>query len=187
LLAGIQIAPTSFETVVDFGQISVQGQNEHVQKILLFIERAVPMSHQGPKRAAGGLAIQVTAVARDNGFIREDENGNVRHRATELYAYSFDGLILVVDTERVEPFERADLVVVAAQDSESIHHGGTTAISDAGNGYKIQLPGAVPAGFAHTDGRADVHIAGEDGLLFVYHPDQRLLVDDLLVIRREQQ
>jgi len=144
------------------------------------------MSHQGPKRAAGGLAIQVTVLARDNGFIREDEEGNVRHRATEIYSYSFDGLILLVDTERVESPDRAELVAAAARDSGSIHYGGMTAISDAGNGYKVQLPGAVPAGFAHTDGGADVHTAGGDGLLFVYRQDQRRLVDDLMVVRREQ-
>ena len=64
------------------------------------------MTHKGPKRDKGGLAMQVTRVARDNEFIRENDDGQVIHRADDLYIYTFDDLCMIIDTERIDAPER---------------------------------------------------------------------------------
>jgi hypothetical protein len=125
------------------------------------------MRHQGPKRDRGGIAMQVTETARAAGMVREDDNGNVQHRADSLYVYAFDDLCLVVDPGQVDSPERAELVVTAAGDTDSIHHGGTTAIADAGHGYKLYLPGADAAGFSVEDGYTDVDLRSAPGVLFI--------------------
>ena len=96
--------------------------------------------------------MQVTRVARDNGFIRENDDGRVTHRAEDLYVYTFDDLCMIIDTERIDASERAELVTAAADDSSSIYGGVPAAISDAGNGYKVALPKAKAAGFSSDDG-----------------------------------
>ena len=144
------------------------------------------MPHQGPKRDRGGLAMQVTEAARAAGMVREDDDGNVQHRADRLYVYAFDDLCLVADATQVDSRERAELVTAAAGDTDSIHHGGTTTIADAGHGYKIYLPGADAAGFSVEDGYTDVDVRSAPGVLFVSKRTQARLVDDLATIRRNQ-
>jgi hypothetical protein len=73
----------------------------------------------------------------------------------------------VVDPGQVDSPERAELVVTAADDTDSIHHGGTTAIADAGHGYKLYLPGADAAGFSVEDGYTDVDLRSAPGVLFI--------------------
>jgi hypothetical protein len=159
------------------------GEGEHPNSRSTY--RAV-MRHQGPKRDRGGIAMQVTETARAAGMVREDDNGNVQHRADSLYVYAFDDLCLVVDPGQVDSPERAELVVTAADDTDSIHHGGTTAIADAGHGYKLYLPGADAAGFSVEDGYTDVDLRSAPGVLFISKSLQARLVDDLATIRRNQ-
>ena len=144
------------------------------------------MTHRGPKRDGGGLAMQVTRVARDNGFIRENDDGRVTHRAEDLYVYTFDELCVIIDTERIDAPERAELVTAAADDSSSIYGGVPAAISDAGNGYKVALPEGKAAGFSSDDGYKQVSLRGFSGVICVYKGSQSRLVDDLEIIRSEQ-
>jgi len=55
---------------------------------------------------------------------------------------AFDDAILVIDrdTDRVPMADRADLVALAATETESIHRGIDTRIQHSGNGYRVQVP-----------------------------------------------
>jgi hypothetical protein len=145
------------------------------------------MPHQGPKRDGnGGLAIQVTEVARDNGFIWENDEGRVTKRAEDLYVYTFDALCLIINTDLVDGPDRAELVAMAARETESIYSGVAATVADAGNGYKVALPDATRAGFSLEDGYTEVNLRGFPGVICVYKAPTMHLVDDLKVVRTEQ-
>jgi len=104
--------------------------------------------------------MQVMRVARDNGFIRENDDEQVIHRVEDLYVYTFDDLCMIIDTERIDVPERAELITAAADDSSSIYRGVPAAISDAGNGYKVALLEAKATGFSSDDGYRQVSLRG---------------------------
>jgi len=83
----------------------------------------------------------VTKPARSAGLVEEDADGDTSHRAS-VVAYGFDDAILVIDrdTDRVPMADRADLVALAATETESIHRGIDTRIQHSGNGYRVQVP-----------------------------------------------
>jgi hypothetical protein len=133
------------------------------------------------KTSADGLALQVTKPARQAGLVVEDADGNWTQLA-DVYAYGFDDLLLVID-QSVSMRHRAELVSSAAGDTGSIHVGYPASVTEAGNGYQVQLPGCKAAGFTKGD-RAPVHTA--PGLLVIHDGTQRRLANDLTTQRHAQ-
>jgi len=88
-----------------------------------------------------GLALQVTTPVRSAGLVEEDADGETTSRS-DVVAYGFDDLIIVLDrdTERVPMGDRAELVALAASETESIHCGIDTRIRHSGNVSRVQLP-----------------------------------------------
>jgi len=131
------------------------------------------------KRSAGGFALQVTREARKAGLVEEDSDGNATS-LFDVYVYGFDGLLVVVGSE-VGAGDRAELVATAARDTNSVHHGSTSTLAIAGNGYQVQLPGCKPAGFREGDSG---HVRATDDVLFIHDGSNGRLVDDMMTIRR---
>jgi len=136
------------------------------------------------KESGEGYALQVTQPARDGGLVEEDSEGNTLRRA-DVRVHGFDGLLLVVDVDRVDDADEAELVAAAARDTGSVYRALEAAIQPAGNGYQVQLPAAREAGFAVGDSAL---ARPAEGVLFV-HPntaDGDRLAADLQSIREEQ-
>ena len=130
-----------------------------------------------------GLALQVTKPARSAGLVEEDAEGDTTHRSA-VVAYGFDDLILVIDrdTDRVPMADRAELVALAARETESIHRGIDTRIQHSGHGYRVQVP-ATGTGFHVGDG-LPCHAA--PGLLVMAPLDASVGKRHLLETRRTQ-
>jgi len=130
-----------------------------------------------------GLALQVTKPARSAGLVEEDADGDTISRST-VVAYGFDDLILVIDrdTGRVPMADRAEMVALAAQETDSIHRGIDTRIQHSGNGYRVQVPTAG-TGFHAGDG-LPCHAA--PGLLVMAPLDASVGKRHLLETRRTQ-
>jgi len=135
------------------------------------------------KQSGVGLALQVTREARDGAeMVTEDGDGNATRLPT-VYVYGFDGLLVVLDAERVSAADRAALVASAADDTNSIHRGDTAEVSVRGNGYQVQLPGCRTAGFREGD---DAAVATAPGLLVIHDGTNGRLANDLTTSRVEQ-
>ena len=134
------------------------------------------------KESGGGLALQVTGPARDAGLVRENADGEAT-RLSGVYVYGFDGLLVVLDAERVSTAERAEIVSTATEATESIHRGEAATVEIAGNGYQVQLPGAESAGFDVGD-TAPVILS--DGLLVIHGDADREVVDLVSTVRDDQ-
>jgi len=106
---------------------------------------------------ADGLALQVTKPARAAGLVEETSDGDATYLA-DVPVYAFNHLLLVVDRDAVQTPAVTDLVVTAAQDTDSIYRAMDASIQIAGNGYQVQLPPATDAGFTQGD-RAPCHPA----------------------------
>ncbi|VTT86239.1 hypothetical protein DM2_2277 [Halorubrum sp. DM2] len=130
-----------------------------------------------------GLALQVTKPVRSAGLIEEDADGETTSRS-DVVAYGFADLILVIgrDTECVPIADRAELVALAAQETESIHRGIDTRIQHSGNGYRVQVPAT---GTAFNAGDAlPCHAA--PGFLVMAPADASVGKHELLETRRTQ-
>ena len=134
------------------------------------------------KQSGGGLALQVTKPARDAGLVEEGTDGDATYLA-DVLVYGFDDLVLIVDANRVDVGERAELVALAARDTDSIHQGVPASLEIAGNGYQVQLPGCRSAGFYEGD-RAPM--VSRHGMLLIHDGTQIRLVKDLATIREEK-
>ena len=134
------------------------------------------------KSSAGGTALQVTKSAREAGLVQEDAEGDAIHLAG-VYVYGFDGLLLVVDAQRVSSVHRSHMVTIAASRSESIYRGEAASVEIAGNGYQVQLPGCKAAGFEVGD---DGHVVSADGVIVIHDGGQFDIADELVGIRRDQ-
>jgi len=79
-----------------------------------------------------GLALR-DQTRPERRLVEEDADGDTSHRAS-VVAYGFDDAILVIDrdTDRVPMADRADLVALAATETESIHRGSTPGFSTPG-------------------------------------------------------
>ncbi len=131
------------------------------------------------KRSGGGLALQVTQAARDAGLVEEDHEGEPTRRAA-VYVYGVDGLLLVVDAERVPLGDRAQLVATAARDTGTIFQGGRATVEVAGNGYQVQLPGCADAGF---EAGTTAPTVTASGLVVIHDGTRARLADDLVSMR----
>jgi len=134
------------------------------------------------KESGGGLALQVTGPARDAGLVRENADGEAT-RLSGVYVYGFDGLLVVVDAERVSTAERAEIVSTATEATDSIHRGEAATVEVAGNGYQVQLPGAESAGFDVGD---TAPVVLSDGLLVIHGDADTEVVDLVSTVRDDQ-
>ena len=147
------------------------------------------MANRIKASGADGIALQVTTPARAAGLVEEDNDGEATYLA-DVRVYGFDDLLLVVDLEAVTTAHTTELVVAAAQDTNSIHRAMDASVQIAGNGYQLQLPPAADAGF-HEGDKAPCHLAQailvisrDDGT--VKGVDAARLAADLITIRNEQ-
>jgi hypothetical protein len=147
------------------------------------------MANQIKASGAAGAALQVTKPARAAGLVEENEEGEATYLA-EIRVFAFDHLLLVVDLEAVATAHTTELVVAAAQDTDSIYRGLDASVQIAGNGYQLQLPPAADAGFREGDNapcqsaRGILVIAKDDGTAKAAAAAR--LPADLITIRNEQ-
>jgi hypothetical protein len=135
------------------------------------------------KGGSDDLRLQVTRPARSARLVDESSIDGKLGRGHDVYVYGFDGLLVVVDVERVSMSDRAELVATATADTNSIHRGATTTVAQAGHGYQVQLPGGRAAGFDVDD---TAHMVAAEGVLFIHTGDEARLASDLQTIRNEQ-
>jgi hypothetical protein len=132
----------------------------------------------------GGAALQVTEAARNAGLVEENSEGDAT-RLADVRVHAFRDLLLVVDVDEVDEDHAAELVAVAARDTGTAYRAGQSSVQPAGNGYQVQLPFYVDAGFHVGDsapcesGRGVLVITDGSG-------SSGRLASDLLSIRREQ-
>ena len=133
------------------------------------------------KRSGDGLALQVTKPARAAGLVGEaDDNPS---RFANIRVFAFDGLLLVVDIDRITDENIVELATSAALDTVSIHRVANASLQIAGNGYQVQLPGAADAGF-HVGDQAPCTPA--PNLLVIAVEGSERVAADIVTIRREQ-
>jgi hypothetical protein len=133
------------------------------------------------KRSGDGLALQVTKPARTAGLVEETDNELTR--LANIRVFAFDGLLLVVDLDRITDEKIVELATSAALDTVSIHRVTNASFQIAGNGYQVQLPGAADAGF-HVGDRAPCTPAPK--LLVIAAKGSERVAADIVTIRREQ-
>ena len=147
------------------------------------------MPNQIKFSGAAGAALQVTKPARAAGLVEEDEERGATYLA-EVRVFAFDQLLLVVDLEAVSTAHTTELVVAAAQDTDSIYRAIDASVQVAGNGYQIQLPPAEDASFREGD---NAPCQSARGILIISRDDGTAagaaaarLAGDLITIRHEQ-
>lgn len=129
-----------------------------------------------------GLALEVTAPARAAQLVEEDSDGTPT-RLADVYVYSFDDLILIIEGTRISTSDRAELVETAARDTDSIYRGSLTTLEVVENGYQVPLPGSLDAGFS-VDDRAPV--IAREGFLVIHDGSKSRLASELAAIRDQQ-
>lgn len=135
-------------------------------------------------------ALQVTREARSADLAEEstddDAEGSERWaRLSDVRVYGFDGAVIVVDRERVDVDDVAELVATAARDTNSIYQGRDGSVRVAGNGCLVSLPGLEDTGIAVGD-TAPAHPAPNMLVITEDTRDGSRLAEDLKTIRREQ-
>ncbi len=139
------------------------------------------MANSIKQTSVDGVALQITREARDAGLVEEADDE--ASRLAPVFVYGFDGLLLVVDRERVDQRDVAELVTAAARDTESVYPGGSVQVAIRGEGYQVPLPGAVDAGF-HVGDSAPCVTA--PGVLLIHREGDGRLARDIRTIRQEQ-
>jgi hypothetical protein len=102
------------------------------------------------KSSGEGVALQITKPARSAGFVDENSDGEAT-RLAAVRVYAFQDFLLAIDREQVNESDIADLVVAAAEDTDSIYRAQDASVQIAGDGYQLQLPVATDAGFSVDD------------------------------------
>ncbi|GAA5049394.1 hypothetical protein ACFFQF_21125 [Haladaptatus pallidirubidus] len=133
------------------------------------------------KRLGDGLALQVTKPARAAGLVEETDDEPTR--LANIRVFVFDGLLLVVDIDRITDENIVGLATSAALDTVSTHRVTNASLQTAGNGYQVQLPGAADAGF-HVGDQAPCTPA--PNLLVIAAEGSERVAADIVTIRREQ-
>lgn len=134
------------------------------------------------KESAEGVALQVTQPARDARLVLEDSDGDATYRAA-VRVYGFDGLLLVLDRDKVSDRHAAELAASTARDTDSMYRVADTRIQHAGKGYQVQLLPAADAGFDLGD-RAPVVTAPH--ALVIHDGFNARLAEDVADQRRWQ-
>jgi hypothetical protein len=147
------------------------------------------MANQIKSSGADGLALQVTKSARTAELVKENEEGEATYLA-DVRVFAFDQLLLVVDCETVPTEHTTELVVTAAQDTDSVYRAMDASVQIAGNGYQVQLPPAADAGFREGD---TAPCQSARGVLVISRKGKTAegaagarLASDLVTIRTEQ-
>jgi hypothetical protein len=133
------------------------------------------------KRSGDGLALQVTKPARAAGLVEETDDQPTR--LADIRVFAFDGLLLVMDIDRITDENIVELATSAALDTVSIHRVANASLQIAGNGYQVQLPGAADAGF-HVGDRAPCTPA--PNILVISAEGAERVAADIATIRKEQ-
>ncbi|WP_266080802.1 hypothetical protein [Haladaptatus caseinilyticus] len=133
------------------------------------------------KRSGDGLALQVTKPARAAGLVEQTDDEPTR--LADIRVFAFDGLLLVIDLNRITDENIVELATSAALDTVSIHRVANASLQIAGNGYQVQLPGATDAGF-HVGDRAPCTPA--PNLLVIAAEGSKRVAADIVTIRKEQ-
>ncbi|MCO8256762.1 hypothetical protein NKF26_23350 [Haladaptatus sp. AB618] len=133
------------------------------------------------KRSGDGFALQVTKPARAAGLVEEVDD-EPAHLAN-IRVFAFDGLLLVVDLDRITDENIVELATSAALDTVSIHRVANASLQIAGNGYQVQLPGAADARF-HVGDRAPCTPA--PNMLVIAAEGSKRVAADIVTIRKEQ-
>ncbi|GKZ16049.1 hypothetical protein [Haladaptatus sp. T7] len=133
------------------------------------------------KRSGDGFALQVTKPARAAGLVEETDDEPTR--LANIRVFAFDGLLLVVDLDRITDENIVELATSAALDTVSIHRVANASLQIAGNGYQVQLPGAADAGFYIGD---QAPCTPAPNLLVVAAEGSERVAADIVTIRREQ-
>ncbi|KZN22616.1 hypothetical protein A4G99_19345 [Haladaptatus sp. R4] len=133
------------------------------------------------KRSGDGFALQVTKPARAAGLVEETDDEPTR--LVDIRVFAFDGLLLVVDLDRITDENIVELATSAALDTVSIHRVANASLQIAGNGYQVQLPGAEDAGF-HVGDQAPCTPA--PNLLVIAAEESGRVAADIVTIRKEQ-
>ncbi|WP_435158990.1 hypothetical protein [Haladaptatus sp. DFWS20] len=133
------------------------------------------------KRSGDGLALQVTKPARSAELVEETDDELAR--LADIRVFAFDGLLLVVDIDRITDENIVELATSAALDTVSIHRVANASLQIAGNGYQVQLPGAADAGF-HVGDRAPCTPA--PNMLVIAAEGSGRVAADIVTIRKEQ-
>lgn len=142
------------------------------------------------KRSGEGLALQITRDARAADLAAtvadEEATGADRWaRLADVRVYGFDGLLLVVDRERVATEHVAELVTSAASDTASIHLGANASVRPAGNGCMVSLPGVEDTGLEVGE-RAPARPAPNVLVIHARRSQPARIAEDLTAIRRGQ-
>lgn len=131
-------------------------------------------------------ALQITKPARSAGLVEEDDEGETRYRAHVLL-HAVDDIVLVIDRDRVDVEDRAELVRAAIEYQESSYRCSYTRIQHKGNGYMVRLgPIAEDAGFEIGD---TAPTSTAPGLLIINRQQVAGLTDPIEVLvglRRDQ-
>lgn len=131
--------------------------------------------------SADAVALQITREARDAGLVDEQDDDVTRLAPVNVYA--FDGLLLVVDRDRVDDRDVVELVTAAAQDTDTIYPGGSVKVTTRGEGYQTPLPGAADAGFNVGDAAPT---STAPGVLVIHREGDGRLARDIRTIREGQ-
>ncbi|GAA0250977.1 hypothetical protein [Haladaptatus pallidirubidus] len=118
--------------------------------------------------------------ARAAGLVEETDEPT---RLVDIRVFPFDGLLLVIDLDRITDENIVELATSAALDTVLIHRVANASLQTAGNGYQIQLPGAADAGF-HVGDRAPCTPA--PNLLVIAAEGSERIAANMATIRREQ-
>ena len=142
------------------------------------------------KQSGGGPALQITREARAAGLAEEatgdDLEGAARWaRLADVRVYGFDNFLLVVDRDRVDVEDVAELVASAARDTRSIYQGVDASVRPAGNGCMVSLPGLDGTGLEVGD-TAPAHPAPNMLVIHARDGAAARLAEDLATIRLEQ-
>ncbi|WP_435175668.1 hypothetical protein [Halorussus sp. AFM4] len=108
---------------------------------------------------SGHLGLQVTRPVRDAGLVEElkpeeraeDENPPYPNYRAAIRIHAFDGLILILDRDRVAQSDAAELVAHAIEETQTVFSALNAIVSIMGQGYMVQLPNGSEAGFEEGD------------------------------------
>lgn len=138
------------------------------------------------KEVQGSPALQITKPARSAGLVEEDDEGETRYRA-DVHLHAVDDLVLVIDRDRVDMEDRAELVRAAIRYQESTHQSRRAKILHKGNGYMVTLGDlATDAGFEVGD---PAPTSPAPGLILINRKNVSGLtepIDGLVGLRQEQ-
>lgn len=147
------------------------------------------------KKSGGSdsLALQVTAPVRDANLVEEADSEQIPDTDTpphptyraNVRIHAFDGVLLVIDRDRVNPEAEAELVAHAIDQTRTAFRALHGIVTIMGQGYMLQLPNAVDAGF-DAGQLAPVQTAPNLLAIHTDTADALHLATDLVTIRLQQ-